>query len=75
PEYSARERLVVALRMRVGIDPADFERGTGYSLVELLGAELPPLLNEGWLEWLDGRLRLTEKALPVADSILAELVA
>ena len=28
-----------------------------------------------WLEWLGGRLRLTEKALPVADSILAELVA
>lgn len=74
PERAARERVVIGLRLREGLAPETFAAATGFELEELLGRELPPLLEGGWLEWTEGRLRLSDRALPVADSILAELV-
>ncbi|MFW5857147.1 MAG: radical SAM family heme chaperone HemW [Planctomycetota bacterium] len=75
PERAAREQLVIGLRLRRGVDPDAFCSRTGYAIPDLLGETLPPLVEGGWLEWLDGSLRLSERALPVADTILADLVA
>lgn len=74
-EKRARELAVIWLRMREGIDPHLFHRKTGCRLEHLLGKEMAPLLSAGWLERSGSRLRLTSKALPVADSVLSELIA
>lgn len=72
----ARECAVMWLRLLDGIDPTAFQARTGFDLEELLGGDLPHLLQGGWLEWTPNqtRLRLTSRALPVADSVLSELV-
>jgi oxygen-independent coproporphyrinogen III oxidase len=75
PDRAARERLVVGLRMIDGIDINQFRAESGFSIQDLLGAEIIPLIEDGWLILGDGRLRLSQSALPVADTILAELVA
>lgn len=74
PEKAAREAAVLGLRLRSGIDPAEFEERTGFALGALLGEAGSRLLSGRWLEQRDGRVRLTRKGLPVADSILAEIV-
>ena len=74
PAASAREALVLALRLRRGVDPGRFESRTEYGLAELLGEEGRGLVDRGHLEWVDGRLRIARASLPVADAILAKLV-
>lgn len=76
PEQHARECGVIWLRMTQGIDLESFRTRTGFDAVELWGKELRTLLDDGWLAYSeDGRrLRLTPNALPLADTILAELV-
>ena len=74
PERAARERACLALRTRRGIDPADFERRTGFDLEALLGETGARLFAGGWLESREGRVRLSREALPVADAVLAEIV-
>jgi len=73
-ERAAREALVLALRTRRGAEEGAFRSRTGYRPAELLGERGRRLLEEGWLETAGGALRLSRKALPVADSVLAELV-
>lgn len=76
PERAARECAVIWLRMTRGIQQDAFRARTGYALDTLYADELPPLIDQGWLEWsTDGQyLRLADKAIPVADSILSDLV-
>jgi len=74
PERAARERACLALRTRRGIDPAEFERRTGFDLKALLGEAGTRLFAGGWLETREGRVRLSREALPVADVVLAEIV-
>lgn len=78
PEPAARETLMLALRTRRGAHPAEFEARTGFAIDALLGEKGRRLVAEGWFEFVghgeEDRLRLTRKALPVADEILAELV-
>ncbi|MHC4198783.1 MAG: radical SAM family heme chaperone HemW, partial [Planctomycetota bacterium] len=74
PERASRERACLALRTRRGIDPTDFERRTGFDLDALLGEAGTRLFAGGWLEMLEGRVRLSREALPVADAVLSEIV-
>ena len=76
PERRARECAVIWLRLTEGIEAAGFRDRTGFDLEALLAGDLPTLLEGGWLAWNADRthLRLTAKTLPVADSVLAELV-
>ena len=78
PEPAAREALMLALRTRRGADAREFERRTGFTLDGLLGEARRRLVGEGWIEFVGegegGRLRLTRKALPVADEILSEII-
>lgn len=74
PAARARECGAVWLRMRDGIERGRFQEVTGFQLDELWAAELPPLLADGWLEWAGGWLRLTPKAVPVADAVLEQLI-
>ena len=78
PERAARETLMLALRTRRGVDPRAFERRTGFSLEALMGEAGRRLLDGGWLERTgeggSGRIRLSRRALPVADAVLSEIV-
>lgn len=68
-EDRARERLVIGLRRMRGVDAADFASASGFTIESLAGAELPRLIEQGFLEWSSGSLRLTRKGLFVSDSI------
>ena len=78
PERAARETLMLALRTRRGVDPAAFERRTGFSLEALLGEAGRRLFRGGWLEHAGaddgGTIRLSRRALPVADAVLTEII-
>lgn len=74
PEARARECAVIWLRMIDGINREAFRERTGRELDELLGPNLAKLIEGGWLEWNSSNLRLTNRALPVADAVLADIV-
>ncbi len=69
-----RECAVIWLRLTEGIEREAFRRRTGADLDALFAAELPRLRAGGWIEETPTHLRLASKAIPVADSILTELV-
>ncbi|HEY2416253.1 MAG TPA: radical SAM family heme chaperone HemW [Pirellulaceae bacterium] len=69
PEDSARERLVFALRRLEGISPAHFAATTGFTIDDLIGPTLQPLLDRGLLSRTSTNLRLTRPGLLLSDSI------
>ncbi len=73
PEHRARERAVINFRLTSGINIHEFESDTGFSLLEMVQNN-EYLLRDGWLEIDDDNIRLSKKALPIADSILQELI-
>lgn len=73
-EARSRECAVIWLRLRDGINREEFRERTGWELTALLGSNLERMLKGGWLEWQGESLRLTKRAIPVADSVLSEIV-
>jgi oxygen-independent coproporphyrinogen-3 oxidase len=74
PEDAARERLVFGLRRLQGIDLAEFQRQTGFAVVQLGGVELERHLKAGQLELSTTQLRLTREGLLVSDAIWPDLL-
>jgi oxygen-independent coproporphyrinogen-3 oxidase len=74
-EDIACETAVLNLRTRFGIEPVAFERQTGYDIQKLFAEPIMRHLNAGFLEWHEGRLRLTRPALPIADKVLCDFAA
>ncbi|MCZ7647640.1 MAG: radical SAM family heme chaperone HemW [Planctomycetota bacterium] len=70
----AREALVLALRLREGVDLAAFAARWGFDVEAAFPELLATFTREGLLERAAGRLRITRQGLPVADGILSELV-
>ncbi len=66
------ETIFLGLRMARGADLAAFERTFGETLDARHGETARRLERQGLLERTDGFLRLTRRALPVADSVMAE---
>jgi oxygen-independent coproporphyrinogen-3 oxidase len=75
PDARARELVILGLRLRGGVDPRELVERGGFSLDDLYreGA-VDRLLDRGLLEWHDGRLRLTERGVELADEVFVELV-
>lgn len=69
-DTAAAEFMFLGLREREGIDPALFARRFGCPL-EDVHPEVAMFREEGFLEDLDGRVRLTERGLLLADSIFS----
>ncbi len=69
-EDRAREILVFGLRRMVGIDLTSFADQTDFQLEELVGNRVDRHIEDGFLEVVDGHLRLTRAGLLVSDSIL-----
>ena len=74
PVERAREQLVFGLRKLAGIDQAEFEQQTGYSVTQLAGEAISKFVTLGMLDASGGRLRLTREGLLVSDAIWPELL-
>jgi oxygen-independent coproporphyrinogen-3 oxidase len=75
PAAKARERAILGLRLRAGLDPRDFTAPRGGTLAELYrDGELESLERRGLLARGDGRIRLTDRGLELADEVFVELV-
>jgi oxygen-independent coproporphyrinogen-3 oxidase len=71
----ARERVILGLRLRQGIDPREHATLAGLTLAQLYrDGEIESLVARGLLEAADGRLRLTDRGLELADEVFVELV-
>jgi len=75
PEYSARETAAFNIRYLPGIARQTFIDRTGFDLERLFGPTIKRLRALGLLQYENEVLRLTEKALPLADSVSAQFLS
>jgi oxygen-independent coproporphyrinogen-3 oxidase len=73
-EGSFRETVIMGLRLLEGIDLAELRQRFGLEPHRYYGPTLEKLFARGMLEETDGRLRLSDQALPIANQVLSELV-
>ena len=73
-EQAARERIVVGLRRRDGLDRAAFQAASGFALDSLAGPAIARWVTQG-LATDDGRrVRLTRAGLLVSDALWADVL-
>lgn len=73
-EAAARETAMLALRLTEGLDLAEFRLRTGYDPTILFSDAISQHAATGMIEINGNRIRLSDAALPLADSILADFV-
>ncbi len=71
---AAGEFVFLNLRLRDGFALADFCTRLGYDFDRLFGDRMAHLFDSGLLLREDGRVRLSDRGLELADSIFAEFV-
>lgn len=69
-----RETVVMGLRLRRGLDLAELERRFALTPEAYYGTMLTHLLAVGLLVREEGRLALSDRAFPLANQVLAQLV-
>jgi len=69
------ETAVLNLRTRTGIDLAAFQRRTGRNAIQVFAEPIRRYRDLGLMEITERSVRLTEQALPIADSILCDFAA
>lgn len=70
----ASETVVMSLRLRQGISNIDFYKRFGYKIEEQFGDQINRLVKYGLISYDDERLKLTEKGLFIADTVMTEFV-
>ena len=73
-EQAARERIVVGLRRREGIDRPAFRAASGFGLDELVGPAIGRWVGTGLAIDDRRRLRLTRAGLLVSDTLWSEVL-
>jgi len=73
-EERAREAIMLALRLRSGLNMRQFETRFAVSLQDLAGSALQDNIDRGWLEIENGHLRLTPDGLLLADHIITDFL-
>ncbi|MBU4153245.1 MAG: radical SAM family heme chaperone HemW [Proteobacteria bacterium] len=73
-EASFRESVIMGLRLLEGVSLASLWARYGLTPLAYYGATLERLLERGLVEIVNGQMRLTKKALPVAHQVLSYLV-
>lgn len=68
----ACQTAVLGLRLIRGIDVTEYKQKTGFEINEIFGNSIRKNLKLDFLRVKDNRLSLTEKALPIADSVLSD---
>lgn len=74
PAARFRETVIMGLRMIAGLVVSEVEARCGLALEEVYGEVLVRLTAEGLVALEDDQLRLTARALPVANQVLSQLV-
>lgn len=70
----ASETVVMALRLRQGISNTDFYERFGYTIEDQFGDQMNRLAKYGFVSYENERLKLTEKGLFVADTVMTEFI-
>ena len=70
----ASETVIMALRLRQGISNADFYKRFGYKIEDQFGEQINSLSKDGLISYKGERLKLTEKGLFVADTVMTEFI-
>lgn len=73
-EARFRETVIMGLRMLLGVSLDSLQERFGLMPQEYYGEVLDDLLRQELVKIKDNKLRLTQKALPVANQVLAQLV-
>ncbi len=73
-EQAARERVVVGLRRRDGLDRAAFEAASGFSLEDLAGPAISRWVAAGFAEDDGSRVRLSRAGLLVSDGLWRDVL-
>ena len=68
------EFMMLGLRKTCGVSAAEFERRFGKSIESVYGAQLDRFVQLAVMEHIDGRYRLTECGLDVANVVMCEFV-
>jgi putative oxygen-independent coproporphyrinogen III oxidase len=74
PAMRLSECIMLGLRKRAGIDLVAFESEFGFRLQEQKQKALARLIEGGFISLADNRLFLTQKGVPVSNSVIAELI-
>ena len=64
----------MGLRMTIGVSISLLEKQYGVTPEKYYGKTLKALIGQGFLEEKDNRLRLTNRGLVLANSVMAQLV-
>ena len=64
----------MSLRLRQGISTTDFYEQFGYTIEDQFGDQIKRLRTYGLVAYEDERLKLTEKGLFVADTVMTEFL-
>ena len=70
----ARERAAFGIRMLEGIELEALSRETGVDVEQVCGEALQRSVDDGLLEAVNGRFRLTDRGVLFADSVAAALL-
>ncbi len=73
-DQSASETMVMSLRLREGISNAAFFKRFGYTIEDHFGHRINRLITDGLISYENERLKLTEKGLYIADTVMAEFI-
>lgn len=73
-EDRAREAMMLALRMIDGLDLTEFQRRFGRTAESLAGEAISRHVRNGLLQQSDGRLRLTQEGLLLADTVVVDFL-
>jgi len=75
PDDAVCETAVLNLRRRAGIDRAEFQRRTGHDALRTFAGPIGQYCELGLIEVTDRAVRLTRRALPIADTVLCDFAA
>jgi oxygen-independent coproporphyrinogen-3 oxidase len=70
----ASETVIMSLRLREGISNYDFYRRFGYKLEDQFSDQINRLRGNGLISYDNEKLKLTEKGLFIADTVMTEFV-
>lgn len=74
-EQAARERIVVGLRRRAGLDRAAFQAASGFDLDALAGAPIARWVSQGLATDDGARVGLTRTGLLVSDALWGDVLS
>lgn len=72
-EELKEERIMLAMRMKKGLNLEDFRKDFGEKALQKLLSNSKKILGSGKLELVEGYIRLTDEGLMIADDIILEM--